>query len=477
MKKNKYFRIMKAKQFKNLATLLLALVVITSCVQDDEFSTPNISITEPVLSGPVITIDAVAGFLAQEMGGAIDYTDENTAFTFEDTNSYVEGYVISSDEAGNFFEEILIQDKSENPTVGMKVIIDENPLFTRYDMGRKIYVKLDGLSVGISNGVLTLGVLNGNEVDQIPGPQELEFITRSSEVATLVPLPLDIQSLNDGMTNLYVTLQDVQFRRNQVIIDNPLTFAAEPLDEFDGERILEDCSTGSSVIFSTSTFADFKGLELPAQRGSMNAILTKNFFGDEFNIVVNTASDINFDNAERCDPDFLECETPSGGGSTFWSEDFESFGGYAAEGWTNVNVSGTGLTWITGNFAGNSYAQISGFNSNEEFDVWLVTPAINLDGTSGEELSFDVQTNFNNGDILTVFVSSNFTGDPLTADWEALDVIIPAGSATGFGSFEPVGPVNISCLDGDVHFGFFYSGSDPGPTTRYHVDNLDVTGN
>lgn len=468
---------MKAIQFRNLTTLLLALVVITSCVQDDEFSTPNISITEPVLSGPVITIDAVAGFLAQEMGGAIDYSDETTSFTFEETNNYVEGYVISSDEAGNFFEELLLQDKSENPTVGLKVIIDENPLFTRYDMGRKIYVKLDGLSVGITNGVLTLGVLNGNEVDQIPGPQELEFITRSSEVATLVPLPLDIQSLDDSMTNMYVTLQDVQFRRNQVVIDNPMTFAAEPLDEFDGERILEDCSTGASVIFSTSTFADFKGLELPVQRGSMNAILTKNFFGDEFNIVVNSASDITFDNAERCDPDFLECETPSGGGGTFWSEDFEGFGGYAAEGWTNVNVSGGSLVWITGNFAGNSYAQISGFNTNEDFDVWLVTPAINLDGTTGEELSFDVQTNFNNGDILTVFVSSNFTGDPLTADWEALDVIIPAGSSTGFGNFEPVGPVNISCLDGDVHFGFFYSGSDPGPTTRYHVDNLDVTGN
>lgn len=471
---------MKAIQFRNLATVLLAMVVITSCVQDDEFSTPNISIEEPVLTGPVITIDAVAGFLAQEQDngtGVVDYTDETTSFTFEETNSYVSGYVISSDEAGNFFEELLLQDNSENPTIGVKVIIDENPLFTRYDMGRKIYVKLDGLSVGVTNGVLTLGVLNGNEVDQIPGPQELDFITRSSEVATLVPLPLDIQSLDDTMTNMYVTLQDVQFRRNQVIIDNPMTFAAEPLDEFDGERILEDCSTGASVIFSTSTFADFKGLELPAQRGSMNAILTKNFFGDEFNVVVNSASDINFDNTERCDPDFLECETASGGGSTFWEEDFESFGGYAAEGWTNVNVSGGSLVWVTGNFAGNTYAQISGFNTNEDFDVWLVTPPINLDGTTGEELSFDVQTNFNNGDILTVFVSSNFTGDPLTADWEALDVIIPAGSATGFGNFEPVGPVNISCLDGDVHFGFFYSGSDPGPTTRYHVDNLDVTGN
>ena len=72
-------------------------------------------------------------------------------------------------------------------------------------------------------------------------------------------------------------------------------FASEEFDHFDGERTLESCATASSVIFSTSTFADFKSLTLPSGRGSMNAILTKNFFGDTFNIVVNSPEDINFD--------------------------------------------------------------------------------------------------------------------------------------------------------------------------------------
>lgn len=401
-----------------------------------------------------------------------------TTVTFQETNTYISGYVISSDLAGNFFEEILLQDKVENPTIGIKLLIDTSPLYTRYEMGRKIYVRLDNLSVGITNGVLTLGSLNGTEVDKIPAPLEEDFIVRSAEQATLVPMPLDLSDLSDDMTNLYVSLTNVQFQRDQVLGDNPMTFAAEPTDEFDGERILEDCGNGATVIFSTSTFADFKALELPAQRGSMNAILTKNFFGDEFNIVVNSASDINFDNADRCDPDFLICETSSGGGSVFWSEDFEGFAGYDAEGWTNQNVGGGTEDWVVGSFSGNAYAQISGFNSNEDpIDVWLVTPAINMDGTTGEELSFDVQTNFNNGNILSVWVSTNFTGDASTADWTPLDAIIPEGNPNGFGSFEPVGPINISCLDGDIHIGFFYQGADPGPTTRYHVDNVEVTGN
>ena len=471
---------MKTIQIRNFVIALLAMVAITSCVQDDDFDTPNLTITEPVLDGTVITIDAVAGFLAQEQdnGGTLDYTDETTTFTFEETNNYLSGYVISSDEGGNWFEELILQDKSENPTIGIKVLIDVNPLFTRYEFGRKVYVKLDGLSIGITNGVLTIGALNGNEVDKIPAPLEEDYLMRSAEQATIVPLPMSLLGLQDNMTNLFIALQDVQFQRNQVLIDNPLTFAAEPTDEFDGERILEDCADGASVVFSTSTFADFKGLQLPTQRGSMNVVLTKNFFGDTFNVVVNKPSDITFDNAERCDPDFLFCETSSGGGSAFWSEDFEGFAGYVAEGWTNANVGGGTEEWIVGNFSGNAYAQISGFNSNEDpIDVWLVTPAINMDSTTGEELSFDVQTNFNNGNILSVWVSTNFTGDPTTAEWTALDAIIPEGSANGFGSFESVGPINISCLDGDIHVGFFYEGADPGPTTRYHIDNVEVTGN
>ncbi|MBT8287104.1 MAG: hypothetical protein HKN00_03825 [Flavobacteriaceae bacterium] len=457
---------------RKLATLFLGLLVITSCVQDDEFNTPNISITEPVLDGPVITIDAVYGFYSQAA------LDGEIAHTFEETSSYMEGYVISSDEAGNFFEEIILQDKLENPTRGIKVAIDQNPLFTRYDLGRKIYVKLDGLSVGLDNGVLTLGIREGDFIEQIPGPLEGDVLARSSEQGMLVPLPLGLNELSDSKTNLYIELQDVQFQRSQVLIDNPLTFAAEPLDEFDGERVLEDCANGTTAVFSTSTFADFKGLQLPVNRGSMKAILTKNFFGDTFNIVVNSASDIVFDNDTRCDPDFLFCETPSGGGTVFWEEDFEGFGGYGAEGWTNANVGGGTEDWVIGSFSGNAYAQISGFNSNEDpIDVWLITPTINLDATTGEELSFDVQTNFNNGNILTVWASTNFTGDPTTADWTPLDVIIPEGNPSGFGSFEPVGPVNISCLDGDIHIGFFYQGADPGPTTRYHIDNVEVTGN
>ncbi|MEH6536953.1 MAG: DUF5689 domain-containing protein [Psychroserpens sp.] len=460
---------MKTINLNKIILLTLSLVVLNACVQDDDFDTPNVEVTDPVINGNIIDIDAVIGNLTQSGDEII---------TFEDTNNFMEGYVISSDEGGNFFEELVLQDRSENPTAGIVVQIDVNPLFTIYDFGRKVYVKLDGLSVAVDNGVVQIGRREGNSLEKIASTEMTEFILRTSEVATIVPLEITIADFSNDLENLYIRLSDVQFNRNDVLGDNLKTFAAEDNDQFDGERQLESCSTGSSVILSTSTFSDFKSLLLPANRGTLDGILTRDFFDDFYTININSPEDINFDNAERCDPDFLECTGTSGGGSNLFEEDFEGFGTYTSEGWDNINISGTDTDWFINGFGGNNYSQISAFSSgNTEANVWLVTPSIDLDGTTGEELLFDIQANYDNGTILSAFISTDYAGDPETATWQPLDASIPSGPSGGFGDFETVGPINISCIDGMINIGFFYEGSDPSATTRYHLDNVEVTGN
>jgi hypothetical protein len=486
------FKQMKTLKINKIILLLIGLVVFNACVQDDDFGIPNIVIEEPnIPENQIRTLASLAGDLAQEQSSndnifepqPLDYSNEDdvVSYTFNETDEYITGYVVSSDEAGNYFEELIIQDKAENPTIGIKLLIDVNPLFTKYEVGRKVYVKINGLAVGISNGVLTLGSQNGNSVDKIPSSFETDFIIRSAEVASIVPLPLNIADFTEDKTNIMIQLSGVQFNRNEVLSEESdfNTYASSQFDQFDGERTLESCDTGSSVIFSTSTFSDFKGLLLPQGQGNMRAVLSRTFEGNDFIVAINTPEDIDFDGIDtRCDPDFFECTGASGGGAAIFEENFENFNGFTTEGWTNINVSGGGTDWFIGNFSGSSYAQISGFNSgDDEINVWLVTPPVDLDNTTGEELSFDVQSNFDNGTILTVLVSNDFTGDPNTATWQLLDASIPSGPSSGFGSFEGVGPINISCIEGTVHFAFFYEGSDPNATTRYHVDNIEITGN
>lgn len=461
------------KFFKPISLLFVALVMVVSCVEDDDFNVPNTEPGDVQVDGTIVSISSVIGNLQQS---------GEDMFTFEDTNTFMEGYVISDDQGGNFFEELILQDSPANPTAGIRILIDVNPLFTKYNFGRKMYIKLDGLTVGTSNGVYALGILGGQRPEPIPFPSEAVHFIRTSEVADIVPLDVEITDFSDDFENLFVRINDVQFNRN-LVVNNTTTYAAEGSDEFDGERLIESCNSAASTILSTSTFADFKSLNLPAGRGSITGVLQRDFFDDFYIMVVNTPEDVVMDDPNRCDPDFLECNGGNVGGSTtVFSQNFESITNVAlldGLGWTNVNTTGGSTRYGTELFSGNRSVRISAFNTNEDpMEAWLITPAIDMDNTTDEALTFDVQASFDRGVLLEVLVSDDFAGDPLTATWTVVDANIPTGPSGGFGTFTNVGTIDVSCLNGNVFLAFKYRGGDASDlTTTYNIDNISITGN
>ena len=458
-----------------LIPVLITLTVGLACVADDQFDAPDTTTLEPQINGTIIDIDAVLGFLAQAQAAG------DSEFTFAiDSDNYVSGYVVSNDEAGNFFETLILQDSPQLPTAGIKVLIDQSPLFTSFELGRKVYVKLAGLTVGISNGVAALGIGGGAFVAKISAAKIGDVLIRGTEVATITPMEVAMADFADEYENLFIRLTDVQFSRNQVLGQNPVTFAGEDSDEFDGTRFLESCA-GGGVIVSTSTFASFKGLLLPKGRGYLDGILTRDFFDDFYTIRINQPSNIVFSNdVARCDPDVTNCTTPSGGGTSFFSENFDGYSSITQledARWSLVNTSGGEAQWEFGNFSGNQYMQITAFGSGENsIESWLITPAINMSEQTAEELTFKVQASFDNGTALTVLFATDFKGDPTLATWNLLDAVIPVGPGDGFGDFITVGPINVSCLEAVTHFAFLYTGSKTGPSTRYHIDNVVVKG-
>ena len=455
---------------------LALLPLLLSCVQADDVATPELIFPEVQIEGRLITLESLYGMWNQ----AVNNNGDQFLTLQENDPLYVLGYVISSDEGGNFFEELVIQDSPMAPKRGVKLLLDVSPLYTAYEFGRKVYVKLNGLAVGMDSGVFSIGVRNGNRLGKIPESDAERVLMRDPEVAEIVPLAIDISDFSLEKTNLCIQVDNLQFDRREVLGASNKTFAAEPYDVFDGERILESCSEAATAIMSTSTFADFKAVLLPKGRGSLQGILTMDFFGEVFNLVVNDPTDVNFRTEERCDPDFYVCETPSGGETPIYQEHFEAHSNledYLELGWTSANLSDGTTEFEIGNFGDNNYIEISGFNAGEDqIEAWLVTPAVDLGARQEEALFFDVQSNFDNGAELKVLFASDFGGDIRAASWSLLDAAIPIGPPDGFGDFEPVGPINISCLKGLVHFAFMYIGSDPSATTRYHIDNLVIKG-
>lgn len=466
----------------DLRTILLLLfsILLVSCVGDDEFDSPETTIKEPKIEETIIDIDAVLG----------NYNQAGETITFEGTNTAIVGYVISNDEGGNFFKKLIIQDKPENPTAGISIQLDRTTLFAKYDFGRKVYVKLDGLSVGLLNGVIQLGRLEGNEIARIPASDINNHIIKSTEITTIVPKPITICNLSNDLENMFIRLNDVQFNKSEVLENNPKTFAAEDNDQFNGERSIESCmqgGSGGSIILSTSTFSDFKSVLLPMNKGTLDGVLTRNFFDTFYTIVINSPEDLNFTDTARCDSESLDCgtvETP--GNLNLFLDDFQSQTNnelIMGNGWTNYIQTGT-KGWEAYTSGGSNPSQgrsarVTSKNSGDDCSVaWLITPPVDLTTNNDVSISFETSNSFANGSDLEVLFSTNWNGNIANitnANWGILPAAYVVQDTDLFSTWFTSGYVDLSCGEGTMYIAFRYRGnSQPDLDGTYELDNISI---
>ncbi|GAB2761430.1 DUF5689 domain-containing protein [Salinimicrobium soli] len=453
------------------------LFLLWSCVPDDDFNIPQV-ITEDLSIQPNSDLDAILGVFFQNEGEMLTFDQEYI----------VEAYVVSSDEAGNFYKDVIVQDHPTAPLAGLKIKINLNSYYQFFNFGRKVFINLKGLSIAEENGVATLGIANGRNVDNIPQSRVSEHIIRSSEVADIQPLVIKPIQFNDHLENLYVEIRNVQFPDYFVDPQNPFTFAAEDNDEFDGERLVENCEGGFPFILSTSTFADFSGFQLPAGSGSITGILTRDFYDDFYTIYLNSPNDINFSSAERCDRNTVDCGLTATTGKKVLFED--NFTGQTNnkpvkdKGWTNFIQEGSkaweAFTATGGNASLGKSARVKPSGSGDALSIaWLVTPKIDFENNSREVLNFKTSTSFANGSMMSVLIATDWDGTEstiLNANWQELEAAYIAQNSDFFGDWISSGNVDLSCIEGKAHIAFKYTGSDhPYYNGIYELDDILIT--
>ena len=469
----------KSNYLKGLALSISFMLLMSSCVEGDDFDAPAFQETPSEIEGTIISLSALEGIIAQ---------NENQSFTFEETNNFAEAYVVSSDESGNFFRELIVQDRPENPNFGIAIQVDFNPSFVKYDFGRKVYIKLDGLAVGQREGnEPRLGIANGIDVARIPQAFVDEHIIRDTLVAEIVPVQKQLSDLGFQDLNTYVELEDVQFSRRYFSENSTATYASETRDEFDGERILESCAGFEELIFSTSTFADFKSLSLPSGSGQIKGILTRDFFGDFFTFYINTPEDVDMQ-AERCDPEIFSCGlATSPAANAFISVDFEGQNinnPIDISGWTNYIQAGS-ETWEAYADGGTNQslgisARVGSFSSGDISNIaWLISPEIPVETHSKVTLEFKTSNSFADNSILQVLYSTDWDGTEdgiLTANWGIIDDAVIVTNDDFFGDWIPSGVVDMSCFDGNGHIAFKYIGSrDTNEDGTYELDEIKIS--
>ena len=474
---------MKTAKHNTILSLIILIVFSTSCVKDEDFELPAITIVDPNIT-PNITFKNVVSKYEQAVaaGDAIAIFNETQAV-------YMEGYVISSDRAGNFFKELIIQNKIDdnsdttNPRLGFSIEINARSLSDTYEVGRKVYIKMNGLAIGESHGVLVIGKPLGNTIQQLQEYEYKDFVIRDPLVATLTPKVITIDNLTEQDENTLIQFDNVQINRNQVA----LTFAGEASDSFNGFRTIESCASNHRIFLQTSTFADFKSLQLPQDRGSIQGIISRDFRDNFTVLIINSTADIKFDNTERCDPIELDCGLASTiGTGVLFSDDFETQSNrslISGNGWTNYIEAGT-QAWKAYSSNGSNpslgiSARIGSRRSGDASSIgWLITPAINFDNQTGETLTFKTSNSFANGSDLELLFSTDWDGTEANitnATWGVLPAAYIVRDSDSFRTWFSSGNVDLSCATGTMYIAFKYTGSgNANFDGTYELDEINI---
>jgi len=192
---------MKKIHLLKLFTLAFAVFAISvGCVHDDDYALPPIECNDFTDTKTISDIKAL-------------YTGSTT----EITEDYVlEGYVVSSDETGNIYKTLYIQDAPENPTSALTVSVDASDMYTKFPVGSKIFIKVKGLYLGAYGGVIQLGGMtvdeNGAaEFGRISSTNFENKFFKGCENYEIKPVELSLSEVNDDLIGALVQLKDVEF--------------------------------------------------------------------------------------------------------------------------------------------------------------------------------------------------------------------------------------------------------------------------
>ncbi|MFN4080109.1 MAG: DUF5689 domain-containing protein [Saprospiraceae bacterium] len=209
------------------------------------------------------------------------------------------GVVTMDDRSGNYFKTLVIQDA----TGGIEVKFNDASLYNQFPIGRKIYIKCQGLILTDFNTItqITGSLFNeGGGVSAIglTQAQVRRNIVKGAIGPPPAPAKISIGDLNPSMLSMLVELQDVQF----ITADTGRTYA-DPVTKNSVNRRLEDCNSLQTIV-RTSGYADFAGTKTPGGRGTVTGIV--GIFAGAYQLYIRNTGDVRLDNPRCAGPQLTE---------------------------------------------------------------------------------------------------------------------------------------------------------------------------
>ena len=246
-----------------LSAAIFASLALASC--EDDWDTPP-------MGGPVATIEAntsIAELKEAFWSEDVNYVD--TIGKKENGEHYIiKGRVISSDEAGNVYKNLVIQDTYEprsvnpdgtvNPATCITLSINANSMYTSYRPGQEVVIDATDMYIGKYAGLQQFGL---PEYKEAYGWQTtfmpLEFFQKHAQLNGL-PEPEKIDTLITSISQLPTDAAGIRKFQSQLVRFDGVTFEKGGKDTFAQYQVTtsQNISDGTaSMVVRTSGYADF----------------------------------------------------------------------------------------------------------------------------------------------------------------------------------------------------------------------------
>ncbi|MCA6066877.1 DUF5689 domain-containing protein [Chryseobacterium sp. RG1] len=269
--------------------VVITALLITGCVHDDKYDAPNLD--DYQCRNASYYENSANGFTKWTLH---DLKLKTQSQTFTD-NAYVEGYVSSTDETGNIYKTIYIQDDPTNPTEGLTVSVDMVSSYTKFPQGSKVYIELKGLAVTTYGSVVQLGMIT-DAGTRIPEKYVPSHIFRDCSVkATIVPKVMTFAQMvtaNDKYIGCLIQVNNAEFDAKALCMN----YAP---DATTVDRVIRDNSTTTTRIVRNSGYASFANQIMPSGNGKFVGIYSK--YNSTYQLYINRVTDLDMKSFPRLD--------------------------------------------------------------------------------------------------------------------------------------------------------------------------------
>lgn len=422
-----------------LAICLFSLVFsLNSC--QDKWDEPEFNI--PKYDGPA------ANKTIQDIIDIYNEKGEMDSICHNGETFIVKAVVVSSDEGGNFYKSMVVQDE----TAAIQIQINKTGLYNFYPVGQTVYIDCKGLVVGNYHGVYQIGWIYQGSIGRIDGSFLDNYLHKDGipmkDISSMITEINSPEDLNESNINKLVTIKNCQFAENaigQVWASSDYT-TNRSITYINGNQIPD----ATPLVVRTSNYAKFINYTVPGGYGDLTGILSIYQSGSTstYQLMLRTKDDIGeFGIVQDVYP---------------MSFDANSFN----NGWSSLNNDGDNSSqWSIATYQNFKFMNHGAMENT--CDDWLVSPEIPIATVNGSTLyieHFNTLTG-STPDSYKVYYCTNFNGSINENDWHELSI-------TNYPSeFGYSNGILINNINANFRLAFRYH-NDGGNTTQWGIKSL-----